>query len=63
MRRATRPSIDAQWLDDRIDALEQLSTQGETLAAEELLLQMVRAPRRAGSVTPAAPRVEQARTL
>ena len=62
VRRATRPTIDAEWLDDRIDALEQLSTQGDTLAAEELLLQMVRAPRRAGSATPAAPRVEQART-
>jgi FlaA1/EpsC-like NDP-sugar epimerase len=63
VRRATRPAIDAQWLDDRIDALEQLSTQGDTLAAEELLLQMVRAPRRAGSVTPVEPRVERARTL
>jgi FlaA1/EpsC-like NDP-sugar epimerase len=63
VRRATRPTIDAAWLDDRIDSLEQLSTQGDTLAAEELLLQMVRAPRRIGSAAPAAPRAEQARTL
>jgi len=62
VRRATRPTIDAEWLDERIDALDQLATQGDTLAAEELLLQMVRAPRRAGSVAPTAPRVAQART-
>jgi FlaA1/EpsC-like NDP-sugar epimerase len=63
VRRATRPTIDAVWLDDRIDALQRLSAEGATLAAEELLLQMVRAPRRAGTAATVDPRVDQARTL
>ena len=63
VRRATRPTIDAGWLDDRIDALEQLAAAGATLAAEELLLQMVRAPRRTGTVAPADRALTQARTL
>jgi FlaA1/EpsC-like NDP-sugar epimerase len=62
VRRATRPTIDAGWLEERLDSLERLSLEGDTLRAEELLLQMVRAPRRAGSPAPvAAPRDEQAR--
>jgi FlaA1/EpsC-like NDP-sugar epimerase len=49
VRRATRPTIDAGWLEGRLDSLEQLSLEGDTLRAEEMLLQMVRAPRRAGA--------------
>jgi FlaA1/EpsC-like NDP-sugar epimerase len=66
VRRATRPTIDAGWLEGRLDALEQLSLEGDTLRAEEMLLQMVRAPRRAGaapSVAPETARVGGARTL
>jgi FlaA1/EpsC-like NDP-sugar epimerase len=66
VRRATRPTIDAGWLEGRLDALEQLSLEGDTLRAEEMLLQMVRAPRRAGaapSVAPETARVDGARTL
>ncbi|MDX6526598.1 MAG: hypothetical protein QOI43_2109, partial [Gaiellales bacterium] len=66
VRRATRPTIDAGWLEGRLDSLEQLSLEGDTLRAEEMLLQMVRAPRRAGaapSVAPETPRVDGARTL
>jgi FlaA1/EpsC-like NDP-sugar epimerase len=66
VRRATRPTIDAGWLEGRLDSLEQLSLEGDTLRAEEMLLQMVRAPRRAGAaapVAPEAPRVDGARTL
>jgi FlaA1/EpsC-like NDP-sugar epimerase len=64
VRRATRPTIDAGWLEERLDSLERLSLDGDTLRAEEMLLQMVRAPRRAGSpVPPVAVRDEQARTL
>jgi FlaA1/EpsC-like NDP-sugar epimerase len=53
VRRATRPTIDAAWLEGRLDALEQLSVEGDTLRAEEMLLQMVRAPHRAGASTEA----------
>ena len=49
VRRATRPTIDAAWLELRLDSLEELALGGDTLRAEELLLQMVRAPQRAGS--------------
>jgi FlaA1/EpsC-like NDP-sugar epimerase len=66
VRRATRPTIDAGWLEGRLDSLEQLSLEGDTLRAEEMLLQMVRAPRRAGAAAPVAPetpRVDGARTL
>ena len=38
VRRATRPTIDAAWLEDRLDALEKLSLAGDTLKAEEMLL-------------------------
>jgi FlaA1/EpsC-like NDP-sugar epimerase len=62
VRRATRPTIDASWLEERLDSLERLSLEGDTLRAEELLLQMVRAPRRAGTPAPVAPRDAQART-
>jgi FlaA1/EpsC-like NDP-sugar epimerase len=54
VRRATRPTIDATWLESRLDALEQLSLEGDTLKAEEMLLQMVRAPRRAGTIAATA---------
>ena len=63
VRRATRPTIDAAWLEGRLDSLEQLSLVGDTLKAEEMLLQMVRAPRRAGSAATEAPSVDQARIL
>jgi FlaA1/EpsC-like NDP-sugar epimerase len=63
VRRATRPTIDAGWLEGRLDSLEQLALDGDTLRAEEMLLQMVRAPHRAGTPAPVAPRDEQARTL
>jgi FlaA1/EpsC-like NDP-sugar epimerase len=66
VRRATRPTIDAGWLEGRLDSLEQLSLEGDTLRAEEMLLQMVRAPRRAGaapSVAPETARADGARTL
>jgi FlaA1/EpsC-like NDP-sugar epimerase len=53
VRRATRPTIDAEWLEQRLDALEQHSADGDTLRAEELLLQMVRAPQRAGALAAA----------
>jgi FlaA1/EpsC-like NDP-sugar epimerase len=62
VRRATRPTIDAAWLEGRLDSLEQLSRDGDTLKAEELLLQMVRAPRRAGAVATEAPSADRART-
>jgi hypothetical protein len=61
VRRATRPTIDAAWLEGRLDSLEQLSLAGDTLKAEEMLLQMVRAPHRADSVAAQAPAVDQAR--
>jgi FlaA1/EpsC-like NDP-sugar epimerase len=63
VRRATRPTIDAAWLEGRLDSLEQLSLAGDTLKAEEMLLLMVRAPRRAGSVASQAPSVDQARMI
>jgi FlaA1/EpsC-like NDP-sugar epimerase len=66
VRRATRPTIDAGWLEGRLDVLEQLSLEGDTLRAEEMLLQMVRAPRRAGAaplVAPEAARSDGARTV
>jgi FlaA1/EpsC-like NDP-sugar epimerase len=64
VRRATRPTIDAAWLEQRLDVLEQLALEGDTLKAEEMLLQMVRAPRRAGAITTAvdAPSPDAART-
>jgi FlaA1/EpsC-like NDP-sugar epimerase len=62
VRRATRPTIDAGWLEGRLDALEQLSLAGDTLKAEEILLQMVRAPRRAGAAVDEAPNVAPARS-
>jgi FlaA1/EpsC-like NDP-sugar epimerase len=65
VRRATRPTIDAEWLEGRLDALEQLSVEGDTLRAEEMLLQMVRAPHRAGASAEAphqAARADGART-
>jgi FlaA1/EpsC-like NDP-sugar epimerase len=63
VRRATRPTIDAVWLEERLDSLERLSLEGDTLRAEEMLLQMVRAPRRAGTPAPVTPVDERARTL
>jgi FlaA1/EpsC-like NDP-sugar epimerase len=63
VRRATRPTIDAPWLEGRLDSLERLALEGDTLRAEEMLLQMVRAPRRAGSPAPVVERDERARTL
>jgi FlaA1/EpsC-like NDP-sugar epimerase len=64
VRRATRPTIDAEWLEGRLDSLEQLALEGDTLRAEEMLLSMVRAPRRAGSVSPTQelPSADRART-
>jgi FlaA1/EpsC-like NDP-sugar epimerase len=64
VRRATRPTIDAGWLEQRLDSLEELSLAGDTLRAEELLLQMVRAPHRVGADAPVAqdaPRDERAK--
>ena len=56
VRRATRPTIDATWLEQRLDSLEELALAGDTLRAEELLLQMVRAPQRDGGPVPAPDR-------
>jgi FlaA1/EpsC-like NDP-sugar epimerase len=63
VRRATRPTIDAVWLEHRLDSLEQLAAGGDTLKAEELLLLMVRAPQRAGAVASETPSVDQARMV
>ena len=45
----TRPPIDARWLEEELDALEQLVLAGETLELVGRLHAIVRAPRRVSS--------------
>jgi FlaA1/EpsC-like NDP-sugar epimerase len=52
--RATSPSVDAGWLDERLGELEQLVDSGDTLGVVSLVDSMVREPRRV-----AAPDLEQ----
>ena len=47
IRRATRPPIDAVWLDDELVVLEQLVEEGDTLELVSRLSAIVREPRRA----------------
>jgi FlaA1/EpsC-like NDP-sugar epimerase len=47
IRRATRPPIDAAWLDDELAALERLVDEGDTLELVSRLSAIVREPHRA----------------
>jgi FlaA1/EpsC-like NDP-sugar epimerase len=47
--RATRPPIDAEWLESELSALESIAAEGEAPLVVERLEQMVKAPRRAGA--------------
>jgi len=53
---ATRPAIDATWLEEELDELERLADAGDTLAVVGMLGQIVRAPVHVGDT-------ETARTL
>jgi FlaA1/EpsC-like NDP-sugar epimerase len=46
--RVTRPTVDADWLDEQLEELERLVEAGETLEVVSLLAGTVRTPRRAG---------------
>jgi FlaA1/EpsC-like NDP-sugar epimerase len=46
LRRATRPPIEPEWLDERLDALQALAAEGDRLGVEQLLTSMIRSPRR-----------------
>ena len=48
IRRATRPPINAAWLDDELAVLERLVEEGDTLELVSRLSAIVREPRRAG---------------
>jgi FlaA1/EpsC-like NDP-sugar epimerase len=47
--RAARQPIDAEWLEQELEELEQMVSRGETLDVVSKLAAMLRAPRRAGS--------------
>jgi hypothetical protein len=49
INRATRPPIDAEWLDDELDELERLVAAGETLELVARLSSMMREARRVES--------------
>jgi len=46
IRRATRPSVDAAWLEEELGELERLVDAGETLEVVAKLAAMMREPRR-----------------
>jgi FlaA1/EpsC-like NDP-sugar epimerase len=46
--RVTRPTVDGDWLDERLEELERLVDAGETLEVVSLLGGIVKAPQRAG---------------
>jgi FlaA1/EpsC-like NDP-sugar epimerase len=50
--RVTRPTVDAEWLDDQIAELERLVEAGETLEVVSQLARMVKEPRRMGAAAP-----------
>jgi FlaA1/EpsC-like NDP-sugar epimerase len=50
--RVTRPTVDAEWLDDQIAELERLVEAGETLEVVSQLARMVKEPRRVGAAAP-----------
>jgi FlaA1/EpsC-like NDP-sugar epimerase len=52
--RVTRPTVDADWLDEQLEELERLVEAGETLEVVSLLAGIVKMPQRAGGaiVTP-----------
>jgi FlaA1/EpsC-like NDP-sugar epimerase len=45
---ATRPAVDATWLEEELDELERIADEGDTLGAVARLGQIVRAPMRVG---------------
>ena len=53
IRRATRPPIDAGWLDDELGELERLVEAGDTLEVVAKLASMMREPRRVAAESPA----------
>ena len=48
--RVTRATVDAEWLDERLDTLERLVAEGDTLEVVANLGRTVREPRRAGAL-------------
>ncbi len=48
IRRATRPPIDAEWLDAELAALADLVAAGDGAAVEVALRRVIAAPRRTG---------------
>jgi FlaA1/EpsC-like NDP-sugar epimerase len=52
IRRATRPPIDAAWLDEELVELERLVDSGETLEVVAKLASMMREPQRTGAPAP-----------
>jgi FlaA1/EpsC-like NDP-sugar epimerase len=55
IRRATRPPIDAGWLDGELAALEGMVSDGDVLGVVGRLDRMVRAPERTSPLAPADP--------
>ena len=53
IRRATRPPIDAGWLDEELGELERLVEAGDTLEVVAKLASMMREPRRVAAESPA----------
>src|SRR5256885_16789603 len=55
IRRATRPAVDAAWLEEELGELERLVDAGETLEVVAKLAAVVREPRRVGAAGGPAP--------